>query len=282
MSQAKLHPNNIANLAHKHKTCLTSYEIIVPAANLQKFEEKIVFGRKTPAFDFCFTKHSWGNDIKPIYDSLKTNYERECGDLTKFDDPQYIYFVIASELAPGFKKTENFKYVGLIEVFDDVIQFMWLHPFLRNKGLMTLFFQWYAEEENMLCLQPPVSNSCSAMMKKVQDQIINDKKLFSIQMEFSRRYFRKRVPRADVDNLTDEEVMKVRQAMEIFSAVSDERPEGLDWDKAVEIACKSIKFINENPQLQNELQEWADKNVDAETLHEKMKNFRKYGSTKEI
>lgn len=279
MSQSKLHPNNIANQAVNHKNCLTSYEINVPSANIDFFEQHIVFGLKTPAINFCFTKHKYNNEIKRFYDDMKTNYERECGDLTRFDDPQHIYLIIASTLSPGFVKTENYKYVGVIEVYDEVIQFMWLHPFLRGKGIMTAFFQWYARNENMLCLQPPVSNSCTAMMKKVQDEILDDKELFTIQMGFTRRYFNKRVPKADIDKLTDDEVMKVRHAMEIYSATTEDRPKDLEWDKAVEMACKAIKFIGENPQLQDELKVWADQNCDKELLAEKLLHFRKYGAS---
>ncbi len=278
MNDRSQHPNNLFNQSEIHKNYLTSYKIIVPLASTYLFEKDIIIGGKTESFDFFFTKQKYCDVIQSIYQSLKTNYERECGDLTKFTDPDHIYFIIASELSPGLKKTKNFKYVGMIEVFDDIIQFMWLHPFLRNKNIMTMFFQWYAKNENMLCLQPPITNACLAMTKKVQDLILNNEDAYKNQMNFARKYFMKKSPNSEAELLTDYEIGKVRQCLEIHSATSGQTKNDQEYSEIIEAISKSIKFLRDKPETQKHLAAWSESYMKPENFKKKLEEFIKYGS----
>ena len=277
----KQHPRNIANQAHNHKHCLCSYEVTVPTADEQVFADHVVFGIQAESIKIGFAKFNDLSKIKDVYDALRINYERECGDLIRVEMPDTVYLVVANELAPGFKKTENYKYLGLIEVHDEVVQYLWLHPYLRNKDLMTTFFTWYARNENMLCVQPPVSKQFSSVMQKVQAIIIAEPETMTSQINFTKRYFKKRVPAELVDDMTQEEVLYARRAMETFCAMSSKEDMGMDYDAAVRLACESAKFIYRVEGAKEKMTAMAESNIDVNQMRKILEDYKNYGSERQ-
>lgn len=277
MKSASKMPRNIANMAKEHKKCLTSFEVNVPDADENTIAENFVFGFETEAMKFGFLKFKDLNKIRKEYEALKTNYERECGDLTYYTQPDTVFLMATNELDPGFKKTQRYKYLAVIEVYDEVVQFLWLHPYLRNKDVMTKFFVWYAEFENMICVQPPVSKQFSAVLKKVQDKIIDNKTIMSNQMKFTKRYFKKRVPGDMVDSMTDDEIHYVRHAMETFCAMMKDEPVKMEYDVAMKLACETAIFIHRTPGAKEEMTEWAKQNVRPEEVRKKIEEYKRYG-----
>ena len=156
--------------AHRvHKKLLTTFEIAAPTVLPKDISNNVIFRMDLGKLFIRVSKHKKDElkNVQKFYEAMKSNYEIEFGDLIKFSDPSLVYLIMCTTIEKGLTSTLNFKYVGVIEVNERIIQFLWLHPFLRNKGLMTHFFKWYANNEEMLCVQPPISEPMFKVMKKV-------------------------------------------------------------------------------------------------------------------
>lgn len=248
-----------------HKKGLSSFEINAPKAHLKLFEPYIVHGYKAEYLDICFTKHK-GDDasIQKIDRLMIENFERECGDLFHMTQSDTIYLMISSVLSPGMVKTEDYRYVGVLHVHDDIMQVVWIHPFLRNKGFMTDFMLYYGRHENMWSFQPPIMKTMQGCLKKLQGIVIKNPEFIAIQAGFTLKFLIKKCPHmlSEISCLSIEEIGQIRAAIELFQAQGLDVRMKIELPKIIELNVKFFTFIRSNPQVKEDLKEWAEKNID--------------------
>lgn len=264
---------------NKHKKTLTNLEINVPTAIETFFKEFIVFESEEKT-GYCYCKHTNFNEIKSIHKDLKENFEREVCDLEIISKPDVVYLIVLPLLNPGLILSKKYRYVGIMEVTDDTIQFIWMHPFLRNKGFIKNFLCWYATCENSLAVQPPISKSLEMCLNSVQKEITSIPEALRRQVLFVRNWLKKNSPQSAkmIDQLSDDLILNVKSGCEVASAMNCRQNANLKIAEVIEISCKMQIYLYENPDQKEDVEEWLSKNYPTSELKKLMGDFRKFGS----
>jgi hypothetical protein len=261
-----------------HKKTFTNFEINVPSAIESVFLPNVI--REIGSLYIC--KHTNLNNVRSVFNLLKENYEREICDLTTFSDPSAIYLFVIRLLNPGLNPSNKFRYVGFIEVNDDIIQLAWLHPFLRNQGLMKTFLIWYATNENCLIIQPPVHRSIERCINSAF-KVINGDPIYSKQnIDMCRKYLRKKSPQAKLDQIPDENINSVLKSIELFSAMKERGKDPsfkeLEIEEMIAMNVELIIMFNSDPQFKEYMTEYAKNHSDElENMFDLLNDFKKYG-----
>jgi len=167
-----------------------------------------------------------------------------------------------------------------MEVADDTIQFIWMHPFLRNKGFIKNFLCWYGTHENSLAVQPPISKSLEMCLNAVQKEITSIPEALKRQVFFVRNWLKKNSPQSSelISQLSDEMVLNVRSGCQVASAMNCRKNANLKMPEIIEISCKMQIYLDENPSQKKDVEDWLSKNFPVTELKEIMDDFKKFGS----
>ncbi len=275
MSVIKL---DILKAKKSHVKALSTFEINVPVAyETVNLENSIKFN------NLIIRKHKNINSIKTVYNQLKENYERECGDLEYFCDPDIIYLFIMPLMNPGLQLSKKFRYIGFVEVYEDIIQLVWMHPFLRNRGLMTEFFLWYACNENMLSFQPPISKQMQFCLNKTEKIILSNENFKNLHSNMQKKLLLKKNPKIinEIESLNRTEIQEIISSIEVAHVLNKKEGKKIldkvEIEKIIEILVKSKIFLKSNPDALEELDKWAKENVNIDELKDDIKKFRDQG-----
>lgn len=269
---------NIEKIIEKEKEIhvngLSSLEIFAPDANEKYFEKFIVVCGENEFLKYGWCKFPWKNVPKEVYKKLIINFEREKGDLSFSSNPDVIYMLVTSLLEPQMKKSYKFKYAGFITVSEDIIQIAWIHPFLRNKNTLTSFLIFYAENENCINIQPPLSKSMQKCLNKVQDIIVNDDKLNKKHNEFRKSYLIKKLPFLTEYNITYDELDFIASSL-MFYNMKKEEVKNFSLEEIVLSCLKAKRFLDIHPDKEKIISEF--KNVDLSEFKNKIKEYINFG-----
>ena len=241
-----------------HKKALTNLEINVPVAIKESFYPHIVCSRKARIPSLFFCKYNNIDKIRRDFNDLVENFERELGDLIQIEDPDCVYLVVFRLLNPGLKPSDKYRFIGFVEVFDDIIQVVWLHPFLRNRRLITDFFVWYGTNENILLLQPPIMPNCMKACENAQ-KIIRENFEYSVKnLALCRKYLKKKNPEARIDELLDSDLYQVVQGVSLASKMQkDNDKKDVSTADAIRVTTDLLIYFRNHPEaresIENEL-----------------------------
>lgn len=233
------------------KNGLSNFELYVPNVNKEIMDNNAIVTVDTLVAKYVICRHSKINEIKKPLNKLMINFERELGDTIHYTDPEIVFLFCFPVLKPRLQKTENYKYIGFVTVHDDIINLVWLHPFFRNKGLMSRFFYLYALNENILAILPPLTKPMIACSKKTQDLISNDKEIMEKQAFFSRHFLKRKCPIPQIDLLNNDEILQIKYALSLQAG-----NEQIDLSKLIETCTKTLLYLKENPHIKKELIEY--------------------------
>jgi len=266
-----------------HKKTLVDLEINVPVAYESVFMPRAITVFEGLCSETYICKHTNLEGVRSAYEDLLVNYEREVCDLIRTEKPSVVYLLVMRLLAPGFKRSNRFRYVGFMEVNDDCIQIAWIHPFIRNKGIFRDFLVWYGTHENNLAVSPPVFKPFERCMHSASKKIRETPELLSKHCDMCRKFLQKKSPTARVDLLTDEELLRVRQGMEMASAMKHRggMMEDLGMDEIIRINVETMLFLRENPDAVEELKKFYEDNPEQlEQMDALRTDFARYGNFK--
>lgn len=264
-----------------HKNCFTSYEVLVPKARYEDFIDNMVWNVDAGIVQFGFCKFDNYKKLDRVFNELRTNYERECGDLERYCRSDTVYFLVGTEALPGLKKSYKCRYLGFIEVHDHVIQVIWIHPFIRNKGIVSSFLFWYGLNQDMLSFQPPLTKQFQGCVKKIGGLILNNPAVNESQTKFWRRYFCTKIDPKIVENLTDEEFKYARSVVIDMHVIAEKKMATLPIEQKIKFACEMAGYIHRNPDVKEELTNFALKNVDKEAYQKAHQDFMNYGERRD-
>lgn len=252
---SKIYKNIITNLKIKaskiHKKTFTNLEINVPVAIKENFYPHVVSGLGEELFLFC--KYNNIDKIRRDLQDLFENFEREICDLIQKEDPHCVYLVVFRLLNPELKPSNKYRFIGFVEVFDDIIQVIWLHPFFRNKRIITNFLVWYGTNENIFLLQHPVLPSCEKAVKNAEKIIKENFEYNSKHLKLYRDYLKKKNPEAKIDELLDSDLYQVVQGMSLASNFKKD----MSASTAIQLTTDALIHLRRNPEslesIKNEL-----------------------------
>ncbi len=261
----------------KHKKTFTNFEILVPVAYQDVFMPHVI--TKTPNDGLWVCKHDNISKVRGVYKDLTENFDREVCDLEFKCDPDNLYLFVINLLGPGYSKTSKFRYVGMVEVHEGIIQVVWLHPFLRGKGFMKHFFFWYATHENVLAVQPPLSKAIQCCMGSVNKMVMESPEFLTKYAELQKKWLKKKSPKSRIDELTVTEVFKVRDALTASCAMTARGGPEMPVDKIIHMSTEMLLLIREDPDAAKEITEYFKLRPEmAEEVSHTMKDFMNYGT----
>lgn len=238
-----------------HKINLTDFDIIAPKIFYENFKEYIIaeLSMKGELMDTHVCKYSNIKDIRKEFNILRDNFQKEVCDSEIYDDPSYIYLFVASVLGSGYKKTNKFRCIGFVEVYESTIQIIWLHPFFRNQKIMQSFFLYYSLNVDVLNVQPPITKGLQFALNKFEENLKKSPKLYSSykykQTIFFKEFLKKFVPTLteQIDILSEEEVKEIKNLITIFQATNSYEEIKVDPIKSYEIVLKMFLYKKYNP-----------------------------------
>lgn len=260
----------------KQKNAFSNFTLNVPDASIHFLKDNELITFDTLCTDFIITKHKKYYSVKDIHIVLQENYEREFGDLLHFCDPDLIYLIATPLLKSGLQKSSNYKFIGFVSVYSDIVQVIWIHPFFRNRGLITKFFIHYAEYENLLSLQPPLTKGMQAAGKKVEEYIKNNLKIKKTQAKFLRNYLIRNSPNAKIDLLTDEELYKVKEGIMVWQAICTKK-ELHEISKMIHINTEMVLYMKNHPDQIDEIKQWVISNCNVSSIKKSLYDFVNIG-----
>lgn len=266
-----------------HKKTWVDLDIEAPVAYESVFMPKVIHMTEGFCSETYLCKHEGLGQIRSVYESLLGNYEREICDVIRSENKQVVYLIVMRLLAPGFKPSNKFRYVGFISVSDDIINLVWIHPFLRNKGMMKGFILWYALNENNLVVQPPVFPSFARVMNSVQEDIRGNPEYLKMHMNMCRKFLKKKSPKAELDQLSDEDILRVRQGCEMACAMKERGDVKIDLglEQLIDMNTKLMIFLKQNPDSMDALRKYYEENPEYTFGMEKLReDWSKYGHFK--
>lgn len=229
-----------------HKNGLTTFNIVVPQALSVEYKEYIISSVAENEFAASYwVKFPFGKEPKKKIKMLKKCFEIERGDTDFISNPDYYYVLVLSALTPKLQKMGKFFYVGFMQVTSGGIDFAWLHPFLRNKGIFSTFLFNYSLNDYPLLLNPPVSKPMQGCLKKVEDRIKSDKNLMDQYREVQSRFFNEIYPNIGINK---ENVEKIAQAREWIGTLEDfDIKDEEKTKKMMEMCVKTHEYLESVP-----------------------------------
>ena len=274
------HPNHINQHKETHKNYLVNLDFKSPKADMEFFEDFCIARLDMQIFDFsvCRFQDEEIKKIEPFYRTMIKNYESECGDLTFERMPEKVFLLIFSILKPGMQRSNDYRCMGFVTVNEELIELVWLHPTLRNKGLMTQFFTLYAANEGMLNIQPPLTKGMQACMKKVNEIVKVNPEIIEFQNDKFKEFIEYKVKGADLSGFNAEELERIKQGLFLYHA-SGEAKES-EFDKVVLAIIKAHRYIKDNPEFKKQLEEQVLSEAFKNDVKKMVSDYRNFGSSK--
>lgn len=264
-----------------HKYYLTDLSLIFPDANMKLITDNLFGSRKTPALDFFISKHK-RKDIKKIFDRLLMNFSLEMGDYIEenVDLDADVYLISVSRLKKGFVKSNLFSFVGYMHVASSgIITSCYLHPALRNRGIMSSLILEHVMQGGCLAFLPPLSKAFISIKNNLNKLINENESIKKIAIENLRNnYKRNHKNYINIFNSWSDDIWS-----EFLNAVSrvtiDLMSRSVDFNDS-EIIESLILYIDEiwkNPDLRCELEKYAkDYEIEIKEDYERIKIFSQY------
>lgn len=232
-----------------HKFGLSTFNLTVPDADLDFLEKHYVMKMSSPFLNYYVTKHNGINEIKDVYTHLEKNFQIERGDLIHYCDPDVVFLFSINELDEKMTLSNRYKFVGYLTAHQDVIQIIWLHPFIRSKGIISSFLYQYGLKENMVAIQPPFSKSMEGCLEKLENIIKEDEDFLKAQHEFTLRFFKKHCKNTSIDTLSRQEAFKIREGITV---AQQQMPTSVFNDlgigNMIEAQILMLMFLKDNPE----------------------------------
>lgn len=264
----------------EHFKTFSNYEINVPVAYETTLKKHEIISYGIEPFSYVLTKHINFNEIKSIYNEMKENFEREITDLITLKSPKIVYFISTYLLNPGMLKSNKYRYVGVISLSDDYsISFIWLHPFLRNKGLMKNFMIWYAQNEYPLLFCPPLTKQMQHMLTSINYLEINEK-IINVYRKWLKLMSKSN--NENIDLLNDDFIIKMMSSLRSLCLNLGESFDNGKTSQTIKYLCEIFIELQNNPDKLKTFIDFAENDKDnfADFKNkEKLKNDQvmKYG-----
>lgn len=174
---SEIDPKDIPNEKIKIHSC---FDIKCPDAYLDDIEKYLIL-QKQDVIPIFISKRQDINEIENIVDCFLELYQYEVGTIKNPEnykkDIEKFFLISSAILDERLKITDKFKYVGIIIMVQEQIDIVWIHPYFRNKGIMTYFAMQLLEEEKPISVSEPISKPMLDFLKSFQKKIELDEKL---------------------------------------------------------------------------------------------------------
>jgi hypothetical protein len=257
------HNDKISEMRKDLKYFGTSFDMVCPEIRedivLKKmcfehdFSEKNMHRLVWCQFPFKEQEHN--------HNYIQRLFEIERGDTVFISEPSFCYLMCANLWGQGLNPTDKWVVVGCMSISKEtIIDWIWVHPILRRKGLTKLFLTSYSCNAGPLIVQPPVSEDMKKCLKSIQEIILADPQLKTSFYGVMRAYI-SQIAGETLSYLNDESIQKLMTGLSFLSmqAVED-KDLGEDQKKNIIKAMIATTYmVQQNPELKNEMMEYLAK-----------------------
>ena len=256
-----------------YKNGQTSFELLAPSCDIRLNKSNLLFEYETPSGSYYIYRHKYEKRISKILFDLRTNFERELGDLrNNVEMPDEVIFFSKCLCKEQLKPTSDYRYIGYVEIYDKVITICWLHPFFRDKGLFSRFLIDYGSNVGALVIAPPFTKQMKGCIRKVEAFSKGNIALHKNNQEHSREYFANLAQTSEdkilIKNMPLNYLSMLKMMYEI--ANNQKRKDKPKFD----LILGSVKEIMDNKELQEELIQYAKKRSFTEDDWKKLDKLR--------
>lgn len=178
-----------ANAKKYHKKTYSNFDITVPRTTPAEMAEGLITESRVDVIDLKWCKYPF-QKARKTYEILKANFEKECCDLVRMTDPNEVFLLATNELNPNFKSSQRWSWVGIVVITDFTINWCWLHPFLRNRGLMKRFLVEYSISYLPILVMPPITDAMLRCLNASTKMVRADKELLEQQYTIKRNFLK--------------------------------------------------------------------------------------------
>jgi len=277
-------PDIIKEETKKQKHLFTNMDIVCPKITSEEvLRNQICHYPINPdvSFNMIWSKFPY-RQASIYHNKIKSIYECERGSLFGETSYKNVFLFCFNLKKEQMKNTDKWVVVGGFATDQiDLIDFIWVHPFLRGMGLTTMFLQEYIQHENPLILLPPLSGAMQGCLKKLNE--VKDKEILQRVYATSKRYHIKRyeLSKEKVDKLTDQHYLEFISGMgDIHAGFASE---GLGSDAIKDekglfnVLLDYHLKLQENPELREQAEEWARAHVDIDKFLQRRKDMMDFG-----
>lgn len=278
--------SDITLAKNNHTKYLCRFDIDAPQIDMEKYKKFVQVGylykslAETQQFPFTILKCK-PIEMKKVYDRLKINYEIEKGDLIHYNDPDEIYILCIRKLEKKLTLTENWVAIGIVERYDWVIQFAWVHPSVRKKGIFSNFILYYATKIGPVFLQPPISLEMQKICNYLNKSVLGSDKFLEIYSKNILRFFNEKLKLDKLSQLTPVEILKLMESFSNLSMCLGGERKLPDTDenknKIMQLAIDTLLYFRDNPEFKEKLEMEMENSGALDGIRKMKENFCKTG-----
>lgn len=283
----KDHKPEFEALRKKQKYLGTSFDIQLPPIS-----ESIVMANKCYGYEYCEEiprKMIWCQfpyrEQSRAHNTIKRLFEMECGDTEYISDPMCAYLFCVNLWGNHWAPSNKWVVAGCMSVSPlHVIDWIWIHPYFRNKGLTKMFLASYATHGGPLLIQPPVSTDMSRCLKSVHNIIMGDPQIAERYFAVMRGYL-SNYTEMNLAPLNDSDIQKLMHGLTTLTASNTCKAIEIDREQTKKMAqcfAMTLMEMKKNPHIEKELravvEEYGIEKFSKES-EEQIKHMINYGSS---
>lgn len=207
---------------HIHKLQRSDFNITAPTTTDVEVVKNSIIEKTDGVTSLVWCKFTKETVPRIAWDEMCINFQKEVCDLKGEDASDVKLMLAATELNPGFKKSNRWRWIGAVSIEKGTISWAWIHPYFRGEGILTaLFLNWYIYEYGRLVVQPPLTKKMQRCITSTEKLILSDDVYLGIIIEKFRANLLKiganQVKVKEMDNNTLIRIMGVHQSITTLS-----------------------------------------------------------------